>query len=77
MAKVMSVISRGLVLWVLLGAVAAYVWPEAFAWTRGSIRDVLEGFQGDVSTPDPYDLLGQPVFKWMFALTMFSAEELN
>lgn len=33
MARVTALISRGLAAWALLGAAAAYAWPQAFAWT--------------------------------------------
>ncbi len=75
MARVMAFISRGLALWVLLGAGAAYACPEAFAWTQWPISYVLGGFvtgAEPVASSSPYDLPGRPIINWMFALTMFS-----
>ncbi|MBN1441832.1 MAG: bile acid:sodium symporter family protein [Planctomycetes bacterium] len=75
MLRIMNFISRGLVIWVVAGAWAAYVRPEAFAWTRWPLRYALGGFlAGDApaAAASPYDLLGQPVSTWMFAMTMFA-----
>jgi len=74
MTRFLNVISRGLVLWVLLGSLAAYLWPQAFSWTRWPLRHALGGFLlGASADPGgPYDLPGRPVSQWMFALTMFA-----
>ena len=75
MARISAFITRGLPLWALLGALAAYQWPQAFAWTRWPIFYALGGFltgADAVPASDPYDLPGQPLFKWAFALTMFA-----
>ncbi len=53
LARALGVISRYLAVWVILGALAAYLLPGAFAWTE--VR-----------------LAGQPLFQWMFAVTMFA-----
>jgi BASS family bile acid:Na+ symporter len=39
MHRLLTVISRGLPVWVLLGAVLAYLLPEAFQWTAWEIFD--------------------------------------
>ena len=67
--------SRGLPLWVIVGALCAYYQPEAFVWTGWSFRYLLGGFIFDwdpgVST-SPFDLTGQKTIDWMFAITMFA-----
>ena len=75
MKRVLSAISDGLALWVILGALSAYSWPEAFAWTGWPLRYFLGGFlfAGEpAAAASRFDLLGQPTFMWMFALTMFA-----
>jgi BASS family bile acid:Na+ symporter len=76
MSRILSLISRGLVLWVIAGSLSAYCWPDAFLWTKWPLRYALGGFLFESSPPagaaSPYDLLGQPVIQWMFAMTMFA-----
>ncbi len=75
MTRILNVISRGLVFWVILGALAAYLWPHAFAWTRWPLEYACGGFLFGISPVpgwSPYDLPGRPLYQWMFALTMFA-----
>jgi len=75
MRKFLVIISKGLPLWVILGATAAYRWPQAFQWTNWPLSHLLGGFLVDehpnVAT-SRFDLLGQKTVSWMFALTMFA-----
>lgn len=75
MPRIFHLISRGLVLWVVAGSVSAYIWPAAFSWTKWPLSYALGGFlfhEKAPAAPLPYDLLGQPVSRWMFAMTMFA-----
>lgn len=75
MQKILALISKGLPLWVILGASAAYLWPQAFQWTSWPLSHLLGGFLVDehpASATSRFDLVGQKTVSWMFALTMFA-----
>jgi BASS family bile acid:Na+ symporter len=75
MQKFLSAISKGLPLWVILGATAAYFWPQAFQWTNWPLSHLLGGFLVDehpAAATSRFDLAGQKTVSWMFAVTMFA-----
>lgn len=77
MKRALDLLTSLLPLWVILGGLWALLRPGDFAWTGWSLRYLLGGFLYlDSATPpagtSALAIHGQPLFKWLFAFTMFS-----